>query len=42
MMKANPENFQIMLLCPPKCVEPVPDIFAVSDIEINKQHTAKV
>ena len=39
MMKANPENFQIMFLCPPKYIEPFQDIFSVSDIEINRQHT---
>ena len=35
MMKANPKNVPIMFLCPPKCIKPFPDIFAVSDIEIN-------
>ena len=39
MMKANPEKFQIMILCPTKYIETFPDIFSVSDIEINRQHT---
>ena len=42
MMKANPEKFQIMFLCPPRCIDPLPEIFVVSDIDINRQHTAKL
>ena len=39
MVKAKPGNFQIIFLCLPKYIEPFPDIFSVSDIEINRQHT---
>ena len=42
MMKANPEKFQIIFLCPPRCIDPFPDIFVVSDIEINRQVTAQL
>ena len=42
MMKANPENFQVIFLCPPRCIDPFPDIFVVSDIETNRQDTAKL
>ena len=38
MMKANPEKFQIMFLCPPRCIDPFPEIFVVSAIYINRQH----
>ena len=38
MMKANPEHFKLMFLCPPKYTE-LPDISAVSDIEINRPDT---
>ena len=34
MVKAKPGNFQIIFLCLPKYIEPFPDIFSVSDIEI--------
>ena len=39
MRKAIPENFQIMFLCPPKYIEPFPDILSASYMEINRQHT---
>jgi hypothetical protein len=41
-MKANPEKFQIMFMCPPRCIDPFPDRFIVSDIEITRDHTAKL
>ena len=41
-MKANPEKFHVIFLCPPRCIDPFPDIFVVSDIEINRQDTAKL
>ena len=41
MMKANPEHFQLMFLCPPKYTEPFPDISSVWDIEINQPDTWK-
>ena len=41
-MKANPEKFQIILLSSLRCIDPFPDIFVVSDIEINRQDTAKL
>ena len=37
MMKANPEHFQLMFLCPPKYT-----LSAVSDIEINQPDTLKI
>ena len=37
MVKANSENFQIMFLCPPRCIYIFPEIFVISDIEINRQ-----
>lgn len=42
MMQANPDKFQVMFLCPPRTVDPFPDTFTFSDIEIQRQHSAKL
>ena len=41
-MKANPDKFQVMFMCPPNALDSFPNIFVISDIEILRQHTAKL
>ena len=42
MMKANPDKFQVMFLCPPRSVDPFRDVFIVSDISIKRKPFAKL
>jgi hypothetical protein len=42
MMQANPNKFQVMFLCPLRTADPFTDTFTFSNIEIQRQHSAKL